>query len=774
MAALRETAEPLSGREKYRTRNAADIFQSVKTHGEPRRINHMKTIAIFGGTTEGRLLAEALAGKSSLQCHVYAATEYGASLLPRAGNVIAHAGRPDGYAMKAELAAIRPDLVIDATHPYATAVSENLRRTSDSLRLTYIRIARQDSKTEKEGDETDSVIVSSSAQAAEFLNRTTGRILLTTGSRDLQAYTAVAGYQERIYARVLPAAEILVKSAALGYESGHMIAMQGPLSQGMNEQLIRDLSIRWLVTRESGMAGGYPEKCEAALALGCGLVIIGRPREYEDAVSLDAVIQMLAEHGNSPADSELGEVITGEAPVLTEAEDDAAAETEEGITDETELRHAAIVGIGPGNLKELTVRAFEYLREADLLVGSANAVETALAAVREQVSEANPDIFVSVRPSEIADHLRSHPSYRKTAVLYSGDVAFYSGAERLRELLPRNMKTEIFNGISSAAYFLGRVGVPGERVKILSLQRRDTDPVPVIRQQDFTLIVAGHESTVSELSERLVLYGLADAEITVGERLSGHDEEIRSGRADEFVGKSCDSLSLILIRNPHPVRDFLGFGADDRAFVRSRVTDRQVAVTEREIRMLALSMLRLEKDSVLYDIGAGTGAVSAEASRVLTEGHVYAIEQKPEAIELMRTNQIRWSASNMAIIEGHAPEAMFGLPAPSHAYISGSSGSLAECVEELRRRNERVRIVISAVTEETVREIWELRDRLEEELVVRITEIHVIRSESADGCHVKRGGNPVVLAEISVREDEPITGSPLPLSRTGAGGLYEI
>ena len=148
MAALRETAEPLSGREKYRTRNAADIFQSVKPHGEPWRINHMKTIAIFGGTTEGRLLAEALAGKSSLQCHVYAATEYGASLLPRAGNVIAHAGRPDGYAMKAELAAIRPDLVIDATHPYATAVSENLRRTSDSLRLTYIRIARQDPKTE--------------------------------------------------------------------------------------------------------------------------------------------------------------------------------------------------------------------------------------------------------------------------------------------------------------------------------------------------------------------------------------------------------------------------------------------------------------------------------------------------------------------------------------------------------------------------------------------------------------------------------------------------
>ena len=719
-------------------------------------IHTMKTIAIFGGTSEGRLLAEALAGNSALQCHVYTATEHGASLFPRAGNVIAHSGRLDGYAMKAELAAIRPELVIDATHPYATAVAENLRRTSDSLRLTCIRIARQDTSPENAPGDVDSVIVSTASEAAAFLNGKTGRILLTTGSRDLQVYTAMDSFRERVYARVLPKVEILEKCRLLDYDPGHIVAMQGPFSQGMNEQLIRDLDIRWLVTKEAGMAGGYPEKCEAALALGCGLVIIGRPRKYEDAVSLDAVIRMLAEQGDS-ADSIREDPASEEEPVLQvqkEPEDEAPGTEGESVPGGETERCAAIIGIGPGDVDELTVRAFSRLKEADLLVGSGTAVDKMLSAVRRDCPEANPDLFVSVRPGEAADYLRSHPAYLRPAVLFSGDIASCPDAGKLREALDRIMKTEIYSGISPEAWFVGHLGISWQDVTHVDLKGRNLDPVPVIRGGHFTLLTAFCESSLSELSERLVLYGLRDVRITVGSRLSSSDEAILTGTAESFIGRSCDAASLILIWNPHPVRDHCGFGEDDELFVTSRVTDRPVSMTKREIRSLALSMLRLGKSSVLYDIGAGNGSLAVEAARVLTEGHVFAIDERTEAVELMRTNQIRWSASNMAIIEGHAPEAMSGLPAPSHAFIGGCPGLIAECVEDLRRRNEQVRIVIAGMTEEAVREIWEIRNKLGNDCEIRVTELQVIRSGNAGDSHVRCAENPVVLAEIFPRAGE--------------------
>ncbi len=97
-------------------------------------------------------------------------------------------------------------------------------------------------------------------------------------------------------------------------------------------------------------------------------------------------------------------------------------------------------------------------------------------------------------------------------------------------------------------------------------------------------------------------------------------------------------------------------------------------MTKEEVRSISLSKLQLTRNSVIYDVGAGTGSVSVEMAMQAVEGQVYAIEKKPEAVELLYKNKEKFAADNLTIIEGLAPEACVDLPVPTHAFIGGSSG----------------------------------------------------------------------------------------------------
>ena len=103
----------------------------------------------------------------------------------------------------------------------------------------------------------------------------------------------------------------------------------------------------------------------------------------------------------------------------------------------------------------------------------------------------------------------------------------------------------------------------------------------------------------------------------------------------------------------------------------------EVPMTKAEVRAVSISKLELKPDSVLYDIGAGTGSVSIEAACQMNSGSVYAVEQKPEAVELIEANIRKFGASGVHIVTGTAPEALAKLPCPTHAFIGGSSGNMA-------------------------------------------------------------------------------------------------
>lgn len=297
----------------------------------------MKQILIFSGTTEGNALAEMLSSYP-VKGYISVATDYGRTCAGTYSNMEVLTGRKN----KEEIAAFIRDrqisLVIDATHPFAQIVTENVKMACEMCSVTYLRCLRDPISSERDSisrernsvsgewdsisgeqdsagstwnmdrektstdyseiAEKDSLVqvveADSVREAVSFLKTTTGNILITTGSKELKAYTEIPDYQSRCYARVLSTAQAVSESCALGFEGKHLIAMQGPFSREMNVALLHHTAASYFVTKESGKAGGFPEKLEAAAEAGAVLVVIGRPKET--GMTLEEVQAYLKEY----------------------------------------------------------------------------------------------------------------------------------------------------------------------------------------------------------------------------------------------------------------------------------------------------------------------------------------------------------------------------------------------------------------------------------------------------------------------------------------------
>lgn len=243
-------------------------------------------ILLFGGTSEGRELAEWLSGEG-FGLTLCVATEYGASLVPELPGLEVHTGRLDRSGMEQLLAGGGFDRVVDATHPYAVEVTEHLRAAAEAAGVPYLRLLRQSS------GEDGCRKAASLAEAADLLVDLPGNVLLTTGSKELAPF-AVPGLVERCYPRVLPTMDSLERCLSLGFPPAHIICMQGPFSRALNVALIRQFHIQTLVTKDSGGYGGFREKAEAAREAGCALLVVERPTR-ETGLTLEELKTALKE-----------------------------------------------------------------------------------------------------------------------------------------------------------------------------------------------------------------------------------------------------------------------------------------------------------------------------------------------------------------------------------------------------------------------------------------------------------------------------------------------
>lgn len=693
----------------------------------------MYKVLLFAGTVEGRTVAEFL-NYHKIPTRVCVATEYGESLLPQGEYLEISHQRLAQEEMERLMERMQEGLVIDATHPYAQIVTENIETACIRTGTAYLRVVRGESEFLKEvvpgaGEENSPVIeeytgeenaprvvyVKGMREAVEYLEKTEGNILVTTGSKELASYTALSNYQERIYARVLSLVEVVKSCAALGLEGKHLICMQGPFSMEMNREMLRQVHAAWMVTKESGKAGGFMEKYLAAKETGCGIVIIGRPKK-EKGSTLEECLEYLRKRWNL-SDTVEGQGTNSECP---------------------SAQKIAIVGIGMGTPDTLTVEGKRVLAEAELLIGAGRMLE--------QIALPGQVLFVSYKPDEICGYIKEHPEYKKVAVALSGDVGFYSGAKKLLDTLERELPDAVrtvYSGISSMIYFCGKLETAWEDVLPVSLHGRERNLVGLLRYNPRIFAIVGSRTGVADVCRKLTRYGMGSVKISVGERLSYPDEKITRGAAEDFQEYETDPLSVLLLEQEEGGASVITHGISDEEFLREKVP-----MTKEEVRSISLSKLRLTKDAAVYDIGAGTGSVSVEMALQAVDGKVWAVEKKEEAVELIKKNKIKFRADNLEIISGLAPEACEGLPTPTHAFIGGSSGNLKKILELLLAKNPAVRVVINCITLETVSEAMDAVKNLSVE-DVDIAQVNVAKGRKAGPYHLMMGQNPVYVISFT-------------------------
>ena len=222
--------------------------------------------------------------------HIFTATPYGADLLRKLSMMTVHSERLDAEGMLQFMRTEGIATVVDATHPYAREVTRNIVLAAQQAGVEYIRVRRDD--TLACCDENIITAVADTAEAVRWLTTTSGPVLLTTGSKELEAYCAIPEYEERLYTRVLAMPEVIEHCYALGFKGEHIIAMQGPFSYELNVALLKHCKARYLVTKNTGQAGGIDEKIAAAQVVGAHVVLIDRPDD-EAGLSLEQVLLRL-------------------------------------------------------------------------------------------------------------------------------------------------------------------------------------------------------------------------------------------------------------------------------------------------------------------------------------------------------------------------------------------------------------------------------------------------------------------------------------------------
>lgn len=281
------------------------------------------TVLIFGGTTEGRVLAEA-AARGGAHVVLSVATDYGEEVLEDIQDmegIDIHKGHLDTDKMISLIDDVKPYVVFDATHPYAEEVTASVSAAAAAAGVRYVRVRRDigaqaadpagsaasvpdvkaapdphampETSAGAAGGAADITYVPDVSAAAAVLNRTAARAFITTGSRGAAAFGRVKDAENRLTIRVLPSEEAVKLCREAGFKGKNIICMQGPFSAELNEAMFRAAGADILVTKSSGKTGGFPEKIEAACRLGMKVIVITPPEDIP-GITIEAACGMFS------------------------------------------------------------------------------------------------------------------------------------------------------------------------------------------------------------------------------------------------------------------------------------------------------------------------------------------------------------------------------------------------------------------------------------------------------------------------------------------------
>lgn len=368
-----------------------------------------------------------------------------------------------------------------------------------------------------------------------------------------------------------------------------------------------------------------------------------------------------------------------------------------------------IIGIGINGKDDLSNKTLEIIESSDVLFGG----ERHLSYFPDFKGER---FVIKSNLKDVVAKIKENKG-KKITVLASGDPGFYGIADYLLKNL-RKEDIEIMPNISSMQWAFAKIKETWHDAMIVSSHGRDIEKIieAALHNNKIGIFTSSGDEP-KRIAEALLKNGLANFNAYICEELGSPNEKITACSLDELKQKTFSPLNIMILITP--LSPPLGkggieggvkwsnddfhqqgiFGFSDDSFIHSNGL-----ITKEEIRAITLAKLRLKDNGILWDIGAGSGAIAIEAGRIIKNGKVYAIEKKAERIDLIKKNIKRFGVTNVDIIHGKAPDILNDLRSPDSVFIGGSSGRLKAILEVCcKRLNTNGRIVINAITLDTLK-----------------------------------------------------------------------
>lgn len=362
----------------------------------------------------------------------------------------------------------------------------------------------------------------------------------------------------------------------------------------------------------------------------------------------------------------------------------------------TDPQPCRIIGFLDDGCASLTATALAHLRNADLVIGGTRA----LAMFDDEIAPAATRHDLTGQLSAVPEWVRAAREAGKTSVvLATGDPLCHGIASYLASRLCIEA-IEVLPNVSTLQLACARVGLVWQDARIISIHSKDAGEWTVgappthglyalaqaLRAHDRLAVLTSPDNTPDRIARLLLAQGQGDDfHMAVAERLCTPDERVWADLSPEDAAHQtfADPNVVLLWRTrprPNPVR----VGLSDAAY-NQRQPDKGL-ITKQEVRAVSLARLQLRADSVVWDIGAGSGSVGLEAARLCPQGHVWAIEKNELDVAIAASNSAAFGVSNHTLMHGKAPEGLDQWADPDAVFIGGSGGELAELIALCLRR----------------------------------------------------------------------------------------
>jgi precorrin-6Y C5,15-methyltransferase (decarboxylating) len=346
-----------------------------------------------------------------------------------------------------------------------------------------------------------------------------------------------------------------------------------------------------------------------------------------------------------------------------------------------------VIGVLDDGVASLNASALAYLRNADVVIGGARTL--ALLARELKPGAVQHDLTGQLKA--VPEWVRAaRADHRSCVVLATGDPLCHGIAPYLAQHLCVQA-LDILPNLSTLQLACARIGLAWQDARIVSVHARDAGEwargatpdhglyalAQAVRRHARLLVLTSPDNSPDRIARLLVAEGLGeDFHMAVAENLLQPEERVLAELSpQDAAALRFAPLNVVLLWRVTPAARPVRFGLADSAFAQ-RQPDKGL-ITKQEVRAVSLARLQLRLDSVVWDIGAGSGSVGLEAARLCPEGHVYAIEKNEADFGIAGQNHAAFGVSNYSLSLGKAPEGLDAWPDPDAVFIGGSGGELA-------------------------------------------------------------------------------------------------